>query len=258
MKHSLRDRVRKMALRTSVDQLRKRGVEKVNVLGLDRIVHLIEEAVRRSLRDHMVGLESDKVAQDAKQEFMQLLRSNADLQRDKAELERRRHDAEAELKNLRSEIVTQRQALVDKLDESVENEAVLAAENQRIVDRIEQAFLSMGDGAGDHSAAKSQVLNVVMGLVEEERKATADATAALRDKEVDTLQRRIAKLNESLEYTEKKLTEVASAKSIDDGVASIYREVQGLRGEDAHVEKKRELMANIFEANFALQKGASG
>jgi len=212
LKHTLKDRVRKMAFRTSVDQLRKRGVEKVNVLGLDRIVNLIEEAVRRSLRDHMVGLDSDRVAEDAKQEFMQLLRSNADLQRDKQELENRRREAEEQLKALRQEIDSQRQELVAKLDQPLENRAVIAAENARIVARVEEAFAALGGSASNTEAAKAQVLSVVMGLVDEERKLTADATTALRDQEVEMLQRRIAKLNSSLEVTERKLTEVASAR----------------------------------------------
>src|SRR5690606_31230334 len=51
LKRSLKEAVRKLAYSTSVDQLKKRGVTKVNVLGIDRVVALIDEAVHRSLRD---------------------------------------------------------------------------------------------------------------------------------------------------------------------------------------------------------------
>jgi hypothetical protein len=46
-------------------------------------------------------------------------------------------------------------------------------------------------------------------------------------------------------------------KSIDPGVASLYRTVQGLSYEDQMFEMKKAMMSSIFEANVALQKGES-
>ena len=54
LKSSLKDAVRRLAFSTSVDQLKKRGVKNVNVVGLDRIVQLIEEAVHRSLKNRLL------------------------------------------------------------------------------------------------------------------------------------------------------------------------------------------------------------
>ena len=73
---------------------------------------------------------------------------------------------------------------------------------------------------------------------------------------VERLELRIRKLSRSLEVTEERLRKVCKMKDIDPGVASIYREVQGLSGEDQSYAVKEEMMKNIFEANMLIQKQA--
>jgi len=43
-------------------------------------------------------------------------------------------------------------------------------------------------------------------------------------------------------------------KHIDEGISSIYREVQGLDNADLQHTRKKELMAEIFAANLKLQR----
>jgi hypothetical protein len=83
-KETLKDAVRQMSFRTSLDNLKKKGVQQVNVLGIDRIIALIEAAVHRSLKSRLVGVEREAVADATKAEFLRLLRSNEDLQREKS------------------------------------------------------------------------------------------------------------------------------------------------------------------------------
>ena len=113
----------------------------------------------------------------------------------------------------------------------------------------------MGTKAGfDQKLTQSRVLALVMELIDRERKTAVAAKEAARDREVDLLQRRISKLNGSLQTTEGRLARLANTKDVEMGIASIYREVQGLDGADRHLEKKRELMRSIFEANLRLQR----
>jgi hypothetical protein len=72
-------------------------------------------------------------------------------------------------------------------------------------------------------------------------------------KTIENLERRITKLTNSLGATEAELLRVASMKDIDLGVSSIYRTVQGLKGEDEGIEAKKEMLKNIFDANVALR-----
>ncbi len=73
-------------------------------------------------------------------------------------------------------------------------------------------------------------------------------------REIDILERRLAKLSRSLGTTEDALRQMALLKAIDPGMSSVYREVQGLNLEDPRSDVKRALMANIFQANFDLRK----
>lgn len=70
----------------------------------------------------------------------------------------------------------------------------------------------------------------------------------------ELLERRIAKLTSELGLTAEQLRRIAELKSFDPGLASIYKSVQGLSGNESHAERKREMMKEIFDANFALKK----
>ena len=74
------------------------------------------------------------------------------------------------------------------------------------------------------------------------------------DQEMQLLQRRITKLARALEETEEELRHVANLKSIDRGVESAYRFVQGLSADEEGYDRKLGLLAQIVEANLALQK----
>lgn len=69
---------------------------------------------------------------------------------------------------------------------------------------------------------------------------------------VSRLERRLSKLSDLLE----KAIEggVSVPKEVERGVASTYREVQGLSSDDESYEAKSALMSTIFEANLALHE----
>ncbi len=73
-------------------------------------------------------------------------------------------------------------------------------------------------------------------------------------RQIDTLERRIQKLTHSLGMTESELKRALTAKNVDPGVASLYRNVQGLSADDVQQELKKELMSKIFQANLELRK----
>jgi hypothetical protein len=258
LQDSLKQAVRDMAYRTSVDALRKRGVEHVNVLGLDRITALIDEAVHRSLKSRLVGIEREAVADATKAEFLRLLRSNEDLQRQKGELEQLKERAEEEIDTLRREIDGQQQALQLRLREAAAAQAGrYEGENAAIAARVAEVFTTLVQERGTPSLAEVQekTLAVLLEVVTTERRSAEFARQALRDREIDNLQRRLHKLNDALAQTEHRLQQAAALKSIDQGISSVYRQAQGLRADEQNYARKRELMAEIFAANLRLQKG---
>lgn len=256
-KESLKQAVRQMSFQTSVDSLKKRGVQQVSVLGIDRIVALVEQAVSRSLRTKLGGIERDAVTDATKAEFLRLLRSNEDLQRQKSEIERQKELVEEELDALRRELGERQQQLQLRLDEgALDVAARYEGENAAIAARVGEVLAALRrQGNGD---VEGRVVELVMELVSGERRAAEAARSALRDREVETLQRRIHKLNESLGQTEKRLQQVAATRQVDQGISSIYREVQGIGAEDTHQERKKEIMAELFKANLLLQKKRGG
>ncbi len=253
-KESLKDAVRQMAYRTSVDSLKKRGVQQVNVLGMDRIVSLVEAAVHKSLKSRLVGMEREAVADATKAEFVRLMRNNEDLQREKSEIEQQKERAQEEVDIMRREIAQQEQALKTRLDEgALEVASRYEGENAVIAQKVADVMRSL-QSQGGLAGAETKVIELVMDIVQDERKEAEEARAALRDREVENLRRRITKLNDSLAQTEHRLQSVSAMKNIDDGISSIYREVQGLDASDQQAGKKKELMSEIFRANLELQQ----
>lgn len=255
-RNTLKDAVRRIAFRTSLDSLKKQGVEQVSVLGIDRIIALIEEAVHRSLKSRFVGIERDAVADATKAEFLRLLRTNEDLQRQKTEVEKLRDRAQEEVDQMRRELSHQQHALAERLQQgSLPDTSRYAGEDAAIAAKVKDLVGALFR-AGDVGSAELQerVLELIIDTVGHERRNAESARRALRDREVENMQRRIEKLTQSLETTEHRLRQVAAMKDIDDGISSIYREVQGLGGGEESYGKKKELMSAIFQANMRLQK----
>ena len=255
-KETLKDAVRQMSFQTSIDKLKKKGVQNVNVLGIDRIISLIEAAVHRSLKSRLVGVDREAVAESTKAEFLRLLRSNEDLQREKSQVEQARERAEEEIDLMRRELGEKRTALKVKLQQdSVELATRYDGENAEIAKKVAAVVSSLADSEDDSiESVKDRLMELVMDVVSGEREEAETARKALQDREVGNLQRRIKKLNETLVSTEQRLTKVSAMKTVDDGISSIYRDVQGLDESDAHSGKKKELMADLFKANLKLQK----
>jgi hypothetical protein len=249
-RQSLRDAVRRLAYRTSVDQLKKRGFEKVNVIGLDRIVALIDEAVHRTLKHRLLATERYAVADATKDEFLRLLKSNE-------ELKQAHSRAEEEANSMRLELQQLRQQLEERLAEArLDLAADFEREDAQIEENIAMAVASLGLNDETAESVTARVREIVMTTVGTQRRTSVEMQGAARDRELAQLQRRINKLNTALEDAEGRLQEMARRKSTDPGIASIYREVQGLSGEDSHAELKKALMADIFRANLQLQKKA--
>jgi len=253
-KESLKQAVRQMSFKTSVDSLKKRGVQQVSVLGIDRIVALVEQAVSRSLRTRLDGIERDAVADATKAEFLRLLRSNEDLQRQKSEIERQKDAVEEELDALRRELGDRQRDLQLRLDEgALDVAARYEGENAAIAQRVDEVLRALRR-QGEGVDVQGRIVELVLELVSGERRSAEAARSALRDREVENLQRRITKLNETLGQTERRLQTVTATRQVDQGISSVYREVQGVDPQDELRERKKELMAEIFKANLALHR----
>ena len=157
---------------------------------------------------------------------------------------------------LRRELTEQRGQLKKKLMLAArEARARFDGEDAVIAEKILALFegaQSMSDM--DMDELRARVMELVLDIVNEERREVIAAREAVRNRDVDMLQRRIDKLKGSLGETEHQLREVTRLKSIDQGISSVYKEVQGLDQGDVQFERKMELMTDLFQANIVLQK----
>jgi hypothetical protein len=74
---------------------------------------------------------------------------------------------------------------------------------------------------------------------------------------LDVLQRRASKLERALHDARAALAYVSGLEHVDEGLASIYRHVQGLSADDPRREQKAGALAKIFRANLELRGRAS-
>lgn len=78
---------------------------------------------------------------------------------------------------------------------------------------------------------------------------------APRDGEVtNVLDRRIEKLAKALAETEERLRGMISAGAPDPGVASIYKDVQGLASDAPNADRKGDLLKNVFLQSIEVKK----
>ncbi len=75
-----------------------------------------------------------------------------------------------------------------------------------------------------------------------------------KERQIELLERRIAKLMEQLGLTEADLLRVQAMKGLDVGLPSIYKSVQGLTGAEEEFARKKAMMLTILEANLALKR----
>lgn len=115
--------------------------------------------------------------------------------------------------------------------------------------RVRELFEEMGEKLPDFGDREREVLELAVRRLEQEHELKRKDY----ESEVDQLRRRLTKLSDSLEMTEEELRRVMKMKSVDPGVASIYRTVQGLDVEGGDAELKKGMMSAIFAANLELQ-----
>ncbi|MEL6431146.1 MAG: hypothetical protein AAFU73_02470 [Planctomycetota bacterium] len=138
-----------------------------------------------------------------------------------------------------------------------------------VVHRIELPVRSRrrrSGGRGDRPAPETRVIIQRVPAEPEPRAAQSRPTppapraarpGPLQDsqarRQIEVLERRLAKMARLLEDRDQLLAG-RQTPAEDEGVASIYREVQGIQGRTAEVKQKKALMSKIFEANLDLRK----
>jgi hypothetical protein len=189
------------------------------------------------LRELVRGLrkESRTVLGMNKRDFL------AELERSRDGIVAQSRKAKAELETVQAEVERQRRLREIRKDSA---ELVAGLEAQ-----LEEIFAKE---SGDPEKLKAAVLAASKKALGEAASQLADEAES--DKRIAQLERRITKLNSSLQNAEALIQRLASMKDVETGVASIYRSVQGLSLEGDQVEAKKEMLKSIFDANVELRQ----
>jgi diguanylate cyclase (GGDEF)-like protein len=124
-------------------------------------------------------------------------------------------------------------------------------------DKIREMFGSEGVDPDLLARIEQQVIASALREMKGELERVLTDSRSEQQRQIAMLERRIAKLSDALGMTEAELQRVLQQGTLDPGVASIYKTVQGLSARDVQAELKKALMSKIFEANVELRKQIS-
>jgi len=251
---ALADLVRQVAQPTTPAELARRG-KTLRSVSLRQISTLIEQAVNRTLLARTIDVGPDEMQallEGARGEFLSMLEAGARLDSSRETLHRGRASLEGELSRLRVELRGGPPAPLPAADG-----AVAAEEERQLAAALREAFATLDPQSPALLRVEREVLGRTQEALRASRRAAREAWQVERQEEVRNLERRIAKLVASLETAELAISRLAAAKGVEEGIASLYRRVQGLAVDAPQLELKRALLAEIFRANALMQGRAA-
>lgn len=157
--------------------------------------------------------------------------------------------AESEVEGLRADLAIAQASFQAASEESAE---LAGIERAALLEKLDGLFDNLAS-TPELARLRQQVLALAAAELGEERQKAV----AHHQRQIEMLERRIAKLNAAMGVTEEQLLAALANRTMDAGVASLYRTVQGLSTTDSNREQKKAMMATIFEQNLSFQKRAA-
>lgn len=253
--------LREMGEPATPEELRAKGVTRVRRVSREMVSKLIEKAVNRTLMERTIGVpdrELRALVQRAHDEFNRIVGHQDEIDRTRLQIGEQRSALKEELGRIREELAERRQFVEQQ--KSRERTLIEQEENEMLAAAIRESFSRLDTLPAEVRRLEREVIVEALGALEVARTSALDFGRSESGVRIQELERRIAKLVQSLEATEQALKRVAKRQQGDAGLESIYRTVQGLDGGDPDAEAKKELMRAIFEKNLELhlrQKAAA-
>ena len=252
------DTIRRWARPTTLDELKSRGIRKVRSVSMSRVGALLEKAVNRALIERTLDSDTGEalsLSSTAREQFVRLSQleiiGKAPLVDPEVVDEAPLHErATSTLDRLKRELEDRRKVVADREKQLSDGDLDKAEEN-RLGNEMRELFAT--HAGVDDRLLEREVLGLVFGELRTSRRRARLARLEEHQREIGVLERRVSKLSVLLGETEDALRKVRAAKHIDEGVSSIYDEVQGLGADDDQFEQKSDLMRSLFEANLALR-----
>jgi hypothetical protein len=99
----------------------------------------------------------------------------------------------------------------------------------------------------------TRIAVAVSGFLRSEEARLRELAAGEQRERIELLERRLSRLGEVLRKTEEDLQQALAFAQTDEGIASIFKSIQGIRATQADFQRKRAMLKDIFEKNVKLQ-----
>lgn len=258
---SLASLFRSRAEVTSLSRLDREGFRTVNVLDIGDLESIVVEAVERVVAElGPNGASPGSLAAGAQIELLKLVGDTTRLNEKNAQLEREQKHLEGDLSLLQGALAESRKSLEANIVRA-DHEA-MGELRQRLESSLKELFQRARtqvervapDAARSVDALQAPLRDAMLVLLSTALRRGHVPPTSDSEMQVEVLERRVKKLTAQLDETEQLLERVRREKSADEaGVASIYRTVQGLRGDEAAVAQRRALLHEIFRHNLELR-----
>lgn len=167
-----------------------------------------------------------------------------------------------EKKRKQEELAKERKELFDGLLAAIPKASVqpvaVPVPGDKLGETLLEILKSLGINVSSFEDLDKDVIAAAISKMADAKASTKTGEVDEAKRTIDMLERRIGKLSHALGVTEEELKRIAAMKNVELGQASIYRTVQGLSDDASDKERKREMMKDIFHANFELKKRLSG
>jgi len=117
---------------------------------------------------------------------------------------------------------------------------------------LEERLARLGGSLAARPDLRERLITLALAAASERSEAPTASAEELGS--LDLLQRRAAKLERSLQEARAALAYVSGLERVDEGLASIYRHVQGLALDDPQRMRKQDALERIFQANLELRQ----
>jgi hypothetical protein len=249
LNEALIEALRELGDSATPEELRAQGVRRVRRVRREMLSLLIEKAVNRTLMERTLGVGQEELVElvrRAQDEFNHMLGQQDEIDRAREQIGARRIALRDELARIRTEFAARGE------DRARRRREIEREEDELLAAGLRAAFARLERLPPEVRRLEREVLSRAMESLEVARASALMAGRQESTEIVGELERRVAKLVQSLEASEQALARVGPLLKLESGLESIYRTVQGLQGADPSVEAKKELMRAIFEKNLEL------
>ena len=260
--------MRAASQRVNIDQLVKQGKKTISLLSKEKMEDLINQAVKnivdkyRAMAAGVTQVPVEQIQAESKEEFNELLQTYQQTAKAKTDLEQSKQALDGELEELRKDLEKQKALADGRLSEEAEKALVIGFKeferelDKQVVKVFEKRKAILAETNPEEAPELKQVEAVIRPIIarlvaaERERFQMAGG----QSRETQLMEKRIEKLYAQIAAMESALRMISQSKVYSNQqINNVLRQL-GLANEDKNLEKKKEMLKFVLDANKGINK----